>query len=339
MKNFFLTCITILVLLTTVVQMVHAQSKTGTTIGQSLLIEPSARIAAMGNAGVAVSSEALSFYYNPAALGHINTSDAQFTHSNWLAGITYDYFSTSLHIGSNNSLGLSLMSLNSGEIAVRTVEAEQGTGERYSVSDFAIGLGYGQRITDRFSAGFQLTFFQQTIWHASLNVFAVNFGTLYQITDDGLQLGASISNFGTRGKYSGRDLRIRYDIDPTRNGDNGSLPAEINTDEFTLPIVFRVGMTYPLKINEDNEFHFVVDAFHPSDNSESMSVGGEYLFMKSFALRGGYQQLYQKDSEVGLTFGAGFNYDVYSYMLHVDYSWAKHQHLGDMQRFTVGVTY
>ncbi len=320
-------------------QILFAQTKTGTTIGQFLLIEPSAKISAMGNAGVASFDEAMASYYNPAALGHANVSDVQFTHSNWLAGITYENFSSTLYLGSANSIGLSITALNSGDIAVRTVEQPQGTGELYTISNFAIGLGFGQRITDRFSAGFLISYVQETIWHSSLSTFAINFGTLYQITEDGLQLGASISNFGTRGKYNGRDLRIRYDLDPTRNGDNSSLPAELYTEEFSLPVVFRVGFGYPVKLNEDNELRLAVDAFHPSDNSESISFGGEYKFMNTFALRAGYQHLFQTDSEVGLTLGGGILWDIANYVLHIDYAWNQHHRLGNTQRMTVGMAF
>jgi len=316
-----------------------SQSKTGTTVGQFLLIEPSARITAMGNAGVTIFDEASSAYYNPAALGHILGSDVQFTHSMWLVGISYDYAIASLRVSQTSSLSLAVTSLNSGEIAVRTVEQPLGTGERYTVSNTAIGLGYGQRITDRFSAGIQVNYIQETIWHTSLTAFGVNFGTLYQISADGMQLGASISNFGTRAKYSGRDLRIRYDFDATRYGDNSSLPGDLLTDEFPLPVVFRVGFGYPIVINEDNSIRAAIDAFHPSDNSESISFGGEYLFMKTFAVRAGYQHLFEKDSELGLTAGAGVNYEMSPYTIHFDYAWAAHGRLGDTQRFTLGVLF
>ena len=317
----------------------NAQTKTGTTIGQFLLIEPSATVGAMGNAGVAVSAGAMAMYYNPAALGAMTTSNAEFTHNNWFADISHDVFASSIRISDAGSLGLSITSLNSGEIAVRTVEQPEGTGEQYTVSDYAIGIGYGQKITDKFSAGFQVTYLQETIWHSTLSAFAVNFGTLYQITPDGLRLGASISNFGARAKYNGRDLRIRYDLDPARNGDNSSLPAELYTEEFSLPVVFRVGFSYPLKIDENNILHFVADAFHPSDNSESMSFGGEYRFMNTFAFRAGYQHLFQVDSEVGLTFGGGVWWDIANYVLHVDYAWNDHLRLGNTQRITVGMEF
>jgi len=316
-----------------------AQTKTGTTIGQFLLIEPSGKISAMGNAGVAQFDETMALYYNPAALGHMSMSGAQFTHNTWFAGITLEHFATALRVTDASSLSLSIASLNSGEIAVRTVEQPLGTGEQYTVSDYAIGIGYGQRITDRFSAGVQLSYIQETIWHSNLSVFAFNFGTLYQISDDGMQLGASLSNFGMRGKYNGRDLRLRYDFDPTRNGDNSSLPAEMLTEEFSLPVVFRVGFGIPMKLSDGNEFHFSVDAFHPSDNSESVSFGGEYKFMDAFALRAGYQHLFQTDSEVGLTLGGGIEWDIARYVLHVDYAWNEHDHLGDTQRMTVGMEF
>lgn len=316
-----------------------AQSKTGTTIGQFLLIEPSGKISAMGNAGVATYDEALSSYYNPAALGYIASSSVQFSHNAWYADITNDYFAASFHVTDVSSLALSISTLNSGEIAVRTVEQPMGTGEQYTVSDYSIGIGYGQKITDRFSAGIQISYVQESIWHSSLSVFSINFGTLYKITDDGLLLGASISNFGARGKYNGRDLRIRYDFDATRNGDNSSLPAEFITDEFSLPIVFRVGFSYPVKLDESNELHFVADAFHPSDNSESISFGGEYKFMNTFALRAGYQHLFQTDSELGLTLGGGILWDIANYVIHIDYSSNEHKRLGNTQRMTIGMEF
>lgn len=316
-----------------------AQTKTGTTIGQFLLIEPSSRIAAMGNAGVATFDEVAAAYYNPAALGALTQTQVQFTHSLWLADIAYNYAAAGIKLGPNNMLLLSFTSLNSGEIDVRTVEQPLGTGERYTVTNMAVGLGYGQRITDRFSAGLQLSYIQETIWHSSIGAFAINFGTLYQLTHDGLQIGASISNFGTRARYSGRDLRIRYDNDPDKYGDNSNLPGELFTDEFNLPVMFRVGLSYPLSFGEGNQLRLNVDAFHPSDNTESLSFGVEWNFMNIVSLRAGYQNLYQQDSEVGLTLGAGVEYDLLGYSVRFDYAWGDHGRLKETQRFTLGLLF
>ncbi len=326
------------VLMAVVVASARAQTKTGTTIGQFMLVEPSARVSAMGNAGVTTFQEVESGFYNPGALGHMDNSDVQFTHSTWLAGITYNYAAAALRFGASNTLLLSVTALNSGEIDVRTVDQPMGTGERYSVSDIAFGLGYARRITDRFSAGVRISYLQETIWHSSLSAFAFDFGVLYELPFRAY-LGASISNFGTRGTYNGRDLAIRYDLDPDRFGDNSNVPAAVETESWPLPVLFRVGIGYPVIVNANNHVHFVVDAFQPSDNTESISLGAEWTFMELFSARAGYQNLFQEDREGGLAAGAGINLDIASYTARFDYAWNTFGRLDHVQRFTVGFSF
>ena len=314
---------------------VFGQSKTGTTIGQFLLIEPSARLSAMGNAGVTLTGEVSAAFYNPASLGHLNGSDAQFTYNQWIADITYNYAASAIRFGSRHTILLSITALNSGEMDVRTVEQPLGTGERFSVKDLAFGVGYSRRITDRFSAGIQVNYVQESIWHSTLQAMGLNVGVLYQLPF-GAFLGASLSNFGTEGRFDGRDLRVRYDADDDRFGDNSSIPAALFTESFSLPIIFRIGLGWPVALNEANTFNVVVNASQPSDNTSSLSFGGEWTFANILSLRGGYQQLFQEDSETGLTLGLGLRYDIARYTMRVDYAWNDYGRIGDAQRFTVG---
>lgn len=314
------------------------QTKTGTTVGQFLLIEPSARGAAMGNASVTAFEEVASAFYNPGALGHMEESGVQFSHSQWLADITYNYAVAAVKLGTIHTLMLTVTSLNSGEIDVRTVEMPLGTGERYTVNNLAVGLGYTRRVTDRFSAGIQVNYIQETIWNSSLNALGANVGVLYELPFRA-RIGASLSNFGTRGSYDGRDLRVRYDQDPERFGDNSSLPAALTTESFPLPIFFRVGLGMPISINQDNRLLITVDALQPSDNTSSLNFGGEYSFMDLLFLRAGYQNLYQEDSETGLTLGGGLQYAVSGIGFKFDYAWAEFNRIGDVQRFTFGLTF
>jgi hypothetical protein len=315
-----------------------AQTKTGTTVGQFLLIEPSARVSGMGNAGVTSFNEVTSAFYNPGAPGHMAQSDAQFTHSAWLADITYNYAAAAIRFGTVHTLLLSVTALNSGEIDVRTVEQPLGTGERYTVNNVALGLGYSRRITDRFSAGMQVSYVQEKIWNSTMAAMALNFGVLYQLPFQAY-IGASLANFGTRGRFDGRDLRIRYDQDPDRFGDNSNLPAALTTEEFPLPVFFRVGIGMPVMIDRRNQVLLVADAFQPSDNTQSISLGGEWTFMETFSLRGGYQDLFQQDAENGLTLGAGLAFDVSRYVARFDYAWNSYGRLDNVQRFTVGFSF
>ena len=312
-----------------------AQTKTGTTFGDFLLIEPSARVAAMGNAGVTEPDGLDAAYYNPAAIAAASRPAVHFTHAAWFADIAFNYVAANLPLGRWGNLFGSVTALNSGDIDVRTVDQPLGTGERYTVSDVALGGGYGKQITDRFSMGAQLSYVQETVWHSSASTAVVGLGTLYTVSDQGLRIGASLSNFGTSAGFSGRDLRVAFDADPNRFGDNGALPASQLTGDYQVPVLFRVGLGLPVRIDSDHELRLAVDAAHPSDNTESVSAGAKLVYRRSVALRWGYQDAFQQDSEVGLTMGAGLQGDAGGRHYQTDYGWAYHGRLGNVNRFSL----
>jgi long-subunit fatty acid transport protein len=315
------------------------QTKTGTTISQFLKIEPGARAAGMGNTGVALYDGIQSVYYNPAALGAVARSAVQFTHSDWYAGISYDYAAGALPVGGLGTIFASITSLGSGDIDVRTVDQPLGTGERYSVTDLALGLGYGRQLTSRFGVGVQFNYLTETIWHTSLNALTLSIGTAYLLSDNGVRIGASISNLGTTARYTGGDLAIQYDNDPGAHGDNSSLPANQSTDDFPVPILFRAGLSVPHRLSPDSKLLIQVDAFHPSDNTESMSGGVEWLLKDTLALRAGYQHLFEQDSDLGVTLGAGLQGGLGDLVFQFDYAWAEHSLLDDTHRVTFVINF
>jgi hypothetical protein len=79
----------------------------------------------------------------------------------------------------------------------------------------------------------------------------------------------------------------------------------------------------------------MVDALHPNDNSECMNAGGEWMWRNLLAVRGGWQTIFQTDSELGLTLGFGLRGDVGKKQYHVDYAWADHKHLNETHRLTL----
>jgi len=316
-----------------------AQTKTGTTIAQFLKIEPGSRLAGMGNAGVALYDGIQSVYYNPAALGALNKSAVQFTHSDWYAGITYDYAAGALTVGGLGNLFASVTSLSSGDIDVRTVDQPLGTGERYSVSDLAIGLGIGRQLTSRFGAGLQVNYLTESIWHTTLNALTLSVGTVYMLSENGARIGASISNIGTTARFTGGDLAVQFDNDPGAHGDNSSLPADQFTDDFPVPILFRAGLAVPRQLSPDSKLLAQVDAFHPSDNTESMSAGAEWMLRNMLSVRAGYQHLFEQDSDLGLTLGAGLQGTLSDMLFQVDYAWAAHSMLDDVHRLTFVINF
>jgi hypothetical protein len=330
------TILTAMLAVLTVAGSASAQSKAGTTVAQFLGIEPSARSAGMGNAGAGLHDGIESVYFNPGALGAIDRLALQLTHSLWFADITYDYVAGALPITGWGTVFGSVTSLRSGDIAVRTVDQPLGTGEQYNVTNVAVGLGFGRQITTRFAAGAQINYVNETIWHTSQNLFTINVGTVYQLTESGIRLGSSISNLGTPSQFSGRDLAIQYDADPDTYGDNSALPGEQFTDDYPVSILFRVGLSVPQRLGGDSRLVFVADAFHPSDNREYVSTGAEWEWKETLALRAGYQHLFQPDSELGLTLGVGLETEVgIDTRFGFDYAWADHDRLGETHRMTL----
>jgi len=316
-----------------------AQSKTGTTFGSFLQIEPSARVAGMGNAGVSIDGGLETAYYNPAAVGRLDRWSFTFDHAAWFAGISYDYVALGAPMGKWGNAFATLTALGSGDMDVRTVQSPLGTGETFNVSDAALGLGYALEVTDRFSAGGQISWVQERIWHSTAGTVTFSLGTLYRTSANGLRIGASLSNFGTQSRFDGRDLRILFDQDPTINGDNGTLPGTMFTDAFSVPVMFRAGVGQAFQVANDARLDLVVDAFHPSDNTESISAGTELELRKMLALRAGYQNLFLQDSEVGPTLGAGILGERPSFHYRVDYAWADQGRLGSSHRFSLGLRF
>ncbi len=317
----------------------RAQSKTGTTFGAFTLIEPDARFAGMGNAGAGGGDGLAGAFYNPGAVALLDKRSFEMSHVDWFAGIRHDWIAYAHPLGSVGTIYGTFTSLNSGEMPVRTVAQPLGTGERFTVSDQAVALGFAHRFSLRFAAAAQVNYLQETIFHTSAGTMTFTAGTLYRLSAEGLRIGASLSNFGTSAAYSGRDLAILYDNVSGQNGDNPALPGSRDTDAFAVPITFRVGVAQPLALGGDTRLLLAADALHPSDNTESVSLGAELLFRESLAVRLGWQSLFLEDSEVGLTGGAGFRGSLDGLRYHVDYAWADQGRLEDTHRFSFGLLF
>lgn len=312
-----------------------AQTKVGSTVGAFLRIEPGARGAALGNAGVALPDGIDAVHYNTGAIGLLEQTVVQYTHSMWFADISYDYVAVALPLTGTSTVFASVTALNSGEIDVRTVEQPLGTGERYDVANVALSLGYGRRITSRFAAGLAVSYATERIWHTSNRILTMNVGTVYRLNERGAVLGFSLANIGPRSRFTGGDLAIQFNPDPDQHGNNSALPAEQYTDRFPLPGVFRLGISVPFEVSANSRLLLLGEAIHPNDNSEAVNLGVEWAVAQRIALRGGYQTLFQEDSELGLTAGFGVQGSLGANRYHLSYAWAGHDYLQDTHRITL----
>ena len=134
----------------------QAQTKTGTTFGAFTLIEPDARLAAMGNAGSGAGEGLSGVFFNPGAAALLEGRALELVHVDWFAGIRYDWIGYAQPAGRFGNLYATFTSLNSGDMPVRTVTQPQGTGELFNVSDIALSLGLAHKFSLRFAAAAQV---------------------------------------------------------------------------------------------------------------------------------------------------------------------------------------
>jgi hypothetical protein len=283
-------------------------SKVGTTAAAFLEIGPGSVATAMGGAFVSVANDATALYWNPSGVADFTNNEVTIFHANWIASINFDYAALVIPLGEAGNIGFSFTSLSMADEMVRTVLLPEGTGEFYSAGDIAVGLSYARKLTDRFSIGFTAKYIQETIWHESASAFAIDVGTIFR-TDlfNGLTIGASISNFGTQERLNGSDIRNFYRVDPTILGSNNQVPYIVELDSWELPFLFQIGVSTNIIKNDDYRFLVSVDALHPNNNYESMNIGGQFSFREFLFIRGGFRNLFLKDSEGGLTLGVGVN--------------------------------
>jgi long-subunit fatty acid transport protein len=315
-------------------------SKRGTTAANFLEIGVGARALSLGSAFTAVADDPSTMYWNAAGLAKLQRHGIMFNHSEWIADINFDYISGSFNLGKYGAIGLSITALTMGDMEVTTVEEPEGNGQIFRASDFAVSLVYAFRLTDRFSIGVNSKVIRQKIWEMSAMGFALDIGVHYATPFKGLNLGMSITNFGTQMKLTGPNTQILYDPDQTSTGNNGRIPGQIQMASWPLPLNFRIGLAYQLFSTEFHKAIVAVDAEHPNNNYESVSVGGEYVFRNMLALRGGYNSLFLQDAEESLTLGAGIYYPlVGNVLLRFDFAYADFGLFDDVYKYTVGIEF
>jgi len=311
-------------------------TKTGTTVAGFLSIEAGARPVGMGGAYVAIAEGPVSMFWNPAGIANTVGTSAVFNHSKWLLDINYNFAGLTATMGPYGTIGVNAVFLSMDDMQITTIDQPDGVENGYfSAGSYALGLSYAKNLTDRFSIGFNAKYIDEYIWNSKAAGVAFDIGTLFITQFNGLKIGMSISNYGTKMQMTGKEMLVQHDIDEFQHGNNPNINANLSTDKFDLPLMFRVGVSMDvLKGRGNSNLILALDALHPNNNAESVNVGAEYVFNRMFALRAGYNTLFLPDDESGLSLGAGFTYELGSVVMSLDYSYRDFGLLKDVQMFS-----
>ncbi len=317
-----------------------SQTKVGSTAAPFLNIGIGPRAIGMGGGFSATANDVTALYWNPAGISRTEYNEAMFSHTRWFADITFNWAGAKINLGDFGAVGLSVTYLDYGKMEVTTLREQDGTGEFFTAKDMSIGLSYAYNLTDRFSIGGTVKYVNQSIWNSSADAIAFDIGTLFYSEIFDMRIAATISNFGTDMKLNGKDLLVLYDVDPTIFGNNDQILANLRTDSYPLPLLFRVGVAMDIINSTMHKITLGVDALHPNDNSESLNIGGEYVFNNFISLRAGYKNLFLKNSQEGLTLGIGLKYDFSAgYGFNFDYAYQDFGILKNTQHLSISVRF
>ncbi len=338
MRHFALLFRSLLVFCPLVFSQNSTITKTGTTAASFLKIGVGARSVAMGGAFTAVANDVSAMYWNPSGLARLKTGEAAFHHIDWIADVDYDMAAAAIIVDGFGTFGASFTTMNVGEIEVTTTSLPEGTGEKFTAGGTLINLSFARSLTDRFSIGGNVKYIRESIWNMSAQTVAIDIGTMYSApVFNGIILGASISNFGSKMRLEGRDNLVL--IKSGSNEDN-IVNGMYELDSYDLPLIFRVGIATDALNDDNNRITLAVDAVHPNDNTEYVNSGIEYSWANIVSLRGGWKSAYERGGEQGLTLGGGIEYS-FSEPVNfvVDYAYQDFGRLKAVHYFSFGLKF
>lgn len=315
------------------------QSRTGTTAASFLTLGTGARGQAVGHAYTALAKGADALFWNPAGAARPYDSHSRgslmLAHARWFADINYSAAGVAVPILRSSVLGLSVTSVNYGEMKVRTVALPEGTGETFRASDFSLGVSYAQPLTETFFFGGTVKYVRQQIRDMNATALGIDVGFVLQTAYlQGLTLAASIQNFGSKLQMRGVNSVVFVDIDETTTGNNPNVPGRLEMDSWDLPLSFKFGMALPVLRIRNVELLALADAHQSNDNQLNGDFGGQFrVHNRTFNLdlRAGYKDAFLDNVDSHLTFGAGLDVRALGVRVGFDYAYTPFELLGNTQ--------
>ena len=78
-----------------------------------------------------------------------------------------------------------------------------------------------------------------------------------------MNIGMSISNYGTRMKFDGIDIYQPIDVSELEEGNYGDVAGQFRPSEWELPLIFRIGVAIKPIVNNFTKVTIAADALHP----------------------------------------------------------------------------
>ncbi len=311
----------------------------GTAGATELLIPVGGRGVAMGGATLTNSVGVDAIFWNPANVARSNHSVGILaSHMTYIADIGVEYGAASFNVDGFGTVGLSIKSLNMGDINKTTVDHPDGLGQTYSPQYTTIGLSYSKMLSDRVSVGTNINLVSETIDLVSASGLSFDFGVTYANLAgvQGFDMAVVLKNIGPDMKFDGSGLFTTADAGDSR----GAQLYKIDAASFSLPTTLDIGLGYRMSFDDVNALQFSGTFSNHNFYTDQYKFGAEYNYDNLLFLRGGYNHTTEFDaSETLYKFYAGFgiNYNLGGLDLMLDYAYMPTEFFSDTHNFSIGL--
>jgi hypothetical protein len=340
-------------------------ARTGTAGATELMINPWANSSGWNSINTANVKGVEAFNLNIAGLTKINSTNVGFSYVDYLhlASIKINSFGIAQKIGDQSYIGLSVFSMNFGNIERTDVNNPDGGIGTFSPRFNNFSVGYGHKFSEYISCG--LLF--RGISESGASDVKARTGCMdagvqysgkskkarkYEVKGSDIHLGISLRSVGVNGTFSGDGLS--YSItDP----DGVSRTMQIRSAPFQLPTQLYIGVAYDIRLDKDtnttntqynNRLTIAGNFTSNAYANNQLGLGLEYGFKKVFAIRAGYQyenKIFDKELRINAFSGLAAGASIYipvkkgsdDNILAFDYSYRDSRFLGATHSFGVRI--
>lgn len=273
-----------------------------------LLMNPWARSAGLHSMTTSFVYGVEAMRLNVAGISRINSTEVSISQALYLrqTDITMNSLGVAQKVWEGGTIGVSLMTLNFGDIQETTDDQPEGTGATFSPSFFNLGLAYAHTFENKVSVGILFRVISETIKDVSALGFAIDAGVQYVTGEqDNFKLGISLRNVGAPMRFTGQGLAVL--------GENprGDIPYELTfnqrSEDFELPSVLNIGMSYDFLLDAVNRLTVVANFTSNSFSQDQYGGGIEYAFNDLVELRAGYKYEVGSEDEDTAPIYSGFS--------------------------------
>jgi len=288
-----------------------------------LLINPWARSSGWAGSNTAGAKGLEAMFLNVAGTAFTRKTELLFSRTQWLKGtdININTFGLTQRVGETGAIGLTIMSMDFGDIPITTSENPEGGLGTYSPQFMNIGVSYAKGFSDNIYGGITLKVVTEKTANVSARGVCFDAGIQYIAgKNDQIKFGIALKNVGPRMKFSGDGLSFKTPVPASTNGSN-VMTVEHRSASFELPSLLNIGAGYDFYLKKDSasmKTHRITAMGTYTSNSfskDEYKLGLEYGWKNMLMVRAGYtyeKGLWSKDERTTVFTGpsAGFTVEI-----------------------------